>query len=207
LSSQAQAVNRAGTAEADLVRRARAGDRNAFDALRLVCEPSVRRFVRRLAGTAFDHDDIVQDAFLALYMNLHRLEPVENLRPFLYRIARNRCYDELRRQGRYDTVSLEGGPDRTAPVVKDRRPGPSEALDRTLAYADLRAAVARLPEDQRQALILYVDEGMSYAEIAFTLATDVNNVKARIHRARKDLARRLSPETLAALGVRDVKDS
>jgi RNA polymerase sigma-70 factor (ECF subfamily) len=75
--------------EAEMARRARAGDRAAFDAVRASCEPSVRRFARRLVGPAVDYDDIVQDAFLALYLNLHRLDPVENLRPFLYRIVRN----------------------------------------------------------------------------------------------------------------------
>ena len=85
--------------EHELFEQAKAGNRTAFDRLQETLNPSVRRFVRRLVGISEAEDDIVQDAFLALYMNLERLESIEHLRPFLFRVVRNRCYDTLRRQG------------------------------------------------------------------------------------------------------------
>ncbi len=93
--------------EHELFEEAKASNRTAFDRLQETLDASVRRFVRRLVGISEAEDDIVQDAFLALYMNLERLEYSEHLRPFLFRVIRNRCYDTLRRQGRFQFVPLE----------------------------------------------------------------------------------------------------
>ena len=94
--------------EQELLRRARGGDNAAFGHLQAGLERTVRRYVWRLIGQNDDEDEVVQDAFFALYMSLERITPVENLRPFLFRIVRNRCYDELRKQGRFQSVSLDG---------------------------------------------------------------------------------------------------
>ena len=93
--------------ERELFEKAKANNRTAFDRLQEILDASVRRFVRRLVGISEAEDDIVQDAFLALYMNLERLESSEHLRPFLFRVVRNRCYDTLRRRGRFQFVPLE----------------------------------------------------------------------------------------------------
>ena len=93
--------------ERELFEGARENNRTAFDRLQDILDPSVRRFVRRLVGINEAEDDIVQDAFLALYMNLERLESSEHLRPFLFRVVRNRCYDTLRQQGRFQFVPLD----------------------------------------------------------------------------------------------------
>ena len=69
------------------------------------------RFVRRLIGDGQEAEDVVQDTLLALYLNLNRIEPVEKLRPYVFRIARNRCYDILRRGGRYEEVSIDDDED------------------------------------------------------------------------------------------------
>jgi RNA polymerase sigma-70 factor, ECF subfamily len=190
--------------ELELLRWARAGDRAAFDRLRAVLEAPLRRFVHRLIGPSEAVEDVVQDAFVALYVNLERIEPVENLRPFLYRIVRNRCYDELRRNGRFQVLSLHhDGSEATgsSPLLIDQRPGPDEVTQRVLLYAQIQQAMERLPEVQRQALIFYGEEEMSYAEIAEVMATDIGTVKSRIHYARKTLVRLLTPETREALGI------
>lgn len=93
--------------EHELFEEAKAGNRTAFDRLQETLEASARRFVRRLVGISKAEDNIVQGAFLALYMNLERLESSEHLRPFLFRIVHNRCYDTLRRQGHFQFVPLE----------------------------------------------------------------------------------------------------
>ena len=87
--------------EHELFEKAKTGNNAAFDRLQETLDASVRRFVRRLVGISEAEDDIVQDAFLALYMNLERLESSEHLRPFLFRVVRNRCYDTLRQQGTF----------------------------------------------------------------------------------------------------------
>src|SRR6185369_12519866 len=115
--------------EQELLERARAGDLNAFADLQARLEAQVRRFIRRLVGSDTE-DDIVQEAFFALYMNLEQMEPPSRLRPFLFRVVRNRCYDQLRALGRYEFVSLDEEPDDsdTMPViVADDEQQPDEA--------------------------------------------------------------------------------
>jgi RNA polymerase sigma-70 factor, ECF subfamily len=198
--------------ERELVQQAIGGDRAAFDHLRVLLEPRVRRFIVRLLGTgkndrqALAEDDVVQDAFVALFLNLARIDPPENLLPFLFKIVRNRCYDELRRKGRFQIVSLDAGPceGETAPMeLLDDRPQPDEQVYWALAMAEVRRAIDRLPELQRQTLILYCEEDLSYPQIAAAMGTDVGTVKSRIHYGRRHLRRLLRPDILCSLGVQE----
>jgi RNA polymerase sigma-70 factor (ECF subfamily) len=194
-----------GSAEDELFRRARCGSHAAFAQLETRLGPFVRRLIRRLIGRSDAEEDIVREIFLSLFRNLGRIEPPGNLRPFLCRVLRNRCYDELRRQGRYRTLSLEadGTPGTCVEIdlVRDKGMPPDEALYWSLLVAQVRQAMELLPEAQRQALILYREENMTYPQIAVAMATDLGTIKSRIHHARKNLLRRLPPETLTALGL------
>jgi RNA polymerase sigma-70 factor (ECF subfamily) len=191
--------------ETELLARARAGERAAFDLLRKKLEGRVRRFIQRLVGPSDAEEDVLQDAFLALYLNLERIDPPEYLRPFLFRVVRNRCYDELRRKGRFRFVSLEAdGDEENAPLshLADHRPQPHEVAQWHFLMAEVRQAIDRLPELQRQTLILLCEEDLSYAQVAAATATDVGTVKSRVHYARKSLTRQLGPGILDALGLR-----
>ena len=194
--------------EHELFQQARAGTRAAFDRLQEALETPVRRFVRRLVGVSNEEDDIVQDAFLALYMNLERLDSSEHLRPFLFRVVRNLCYDELRRKGRFQVVSLDETPDDSDSVLSfltDGRLQPDEEVHWMLLYSEVQKAMERLPELQRQTMILYCEEDLSYAQIAEAMATDIGTIKSRIYYGRKNLRKLLKPEILEALGIE--KDS
>jgi RNA polymerase sigma-70 factor (ECF subfamily) len=190
--------------ESELLRRAKSGDRAAFDTLRKVLEPPVLRFARNLVGYSETEEDVLQNAFIALWVNLARIDPVERLRPFLFRIVRNLCYDELRRRGRFRAVSLDTGWEEPAEPdhgLRDPRPPPDEEVQRILLIAEVQRAMQRLPELQRQALILHAIEDLPYAEVAVAMDTDIGTVKSRIHYARRNLQRLLRPDTKAALGL------
>ena len=194
----------ADSGEHELFEQAKANNRTAFDRLQEILNASVRRFVRRLVGISEAEDDIVQDAFLALYLNLERLESSEHLRPFLFRVVRNRCYDTLRRQGRFQFVPLEAAAEDSAidpSFLTDRRKQPDERLHWKLLYSEVQKAIDRLPEIQRQAIILYCEENLTYAQIAEAMATDIGTVKSRIFYGRKNLRNLLKPEILEALGI------
>ena len=194
--------------EQELLRRARGGDNAAFGHLQAGLERTVRRYVWRLIGQNDDEDEVVQDAFFALYMSLERIAPVENLRPFLFRIVRNRCYDELRKQGRFQPVSLDGelvGAPARISWPPDQAHRPDEQVVRRLMWAEVQEAIGRLPELQRQTMILYCDEDYSYAQIAMAMETSLNTVKSRLHHARRNLRRLIGPETLEALGIQPDK--
>jgi RNA polymerase sigma-70 factor, ECF subfamily len=183
---------------AALLELARQGDRGAFDRLQREVEPLLRRFLRHLLPGSPQQDDVLQSAFLSLYTNLERIEGEAHLLPFLYRVVRNLAYDELRRRGRYRMVEFT---DATAPP--GTRPGrgssPDEAVERAMLAAEVGRALSRLPEAQRQALILYGQEGLTYEQVAEALAVDVGTVKSRIHYARQRLRAMLPADTVASL--------
>ena len=190
--------------EHELFEQAKAGSRTAFNRLQETLDSSVRRFVRRLVGISEAEDDIVQDAFLALYMNLERLKSSEHLRPFLFRVVRNRCYDTLRRRGRFQFVPLDAASEGSVvdpSFLTDRRKQPDEELHWRLLYSEVQKAIDRLPEIQRQAIILYCEENLTYGQIAEAMGTDIGTIKSRIFHGRKNLRNLLKPEILEALGI------
>jgi len=190
--------------EYELLYQARQGERAAFDDLQKSLEGSVRRFIRKLIGVSDYEDPITQDAFLALYLNIERIHPSEHLRPFLFRVVRNLCYDELRRKGRYQIVSLDDDSARGSEAftfLVDPTPQPDEAVTRNYLYGQVRSAIESLPEAQRQTFLLHFEEEMSYAQIAEAMQTDVGTVKSRVHSGRKNLKKLLGPEILRALNM------
>ncbi len=190
--------------EDDLLRRAQAGDDEAFGVLLLKVESPVRRFIWRLIGTHDAEDDIVQDVFISLYNNLDRIEPGQGLRPYLFRMVRNRSYDELRKLRRYEFISLDEEPVETYASfnsLTDDADQPEDVAHWLLIQLEVREAMDRLPELQRQALILYSEESLSYAEIAQVMDTTIGTVKSRLFHAKKTLRRLLRPETLRALDM------
>jgi RNA polymerase sigma-70 factor, ECF subfamily len=190
--------------EHTLFEKARAGDRTAFDSLQQRLQPPVRRFLRRLIGQNAEEEDLIREAFLALYMNIERIPSVGNLRPFLFRVLRNLSYSELRRQGRFATVSLDTGGEAGAPALRDladQSPSLHEQVQWLLLYAEVQRAMERLPELQRQTLVLYFEEDLTYQQIAEAMATDIGTVKSRIYYARQNLVRHLPPDIAEALGV------
>lgn len=188
--------------EHELLRQAQAGDIEAYEELQILLEAPIRRFVRRMIDMGDIEDDIVQDVFIAFFMNLANIQPVENLRPYIYRIARNRCYDELRKLGRDDremSLDDEGTQVWVSFTTANDQLQHDDATYWSLLHLEVRAAIERLPEAQRQALILYADEGMTYAEIAEIEGVSIGTIKSRVFYAKKALRGLLKPQTLAAL--------
>jgi RNA polymerase sigma-70 factor (ECF subfamily) len=182
--------------------QAQAGDHAAFEALHEALLPALLRFVRRLAGDG-DAEDIVQETFMTLYLHLGQIAPPEKLRPFLYRVARNRCYDRLRRSGRFEQI--EWDEDDAAPRVRlsftqdGDAPSADDAAHWLLIQLAVKEAMERLPELQRQTLVLYAEEELSYAEIAEVMDVSIGTVKSRLFHAKRGLRRLLPPETLAEI--------
>ena len=100
---------------------AQGGDPAAFESLYLALEPDVSRFVRRLLRDDPGCADIVQETFLTLYIHLAEIDPPAKLRPYVFRVARNACYDVMRQWGRRPGVSIDddGAEDRIAFDLRD----------------------------------------------------------------------------------------
>lgn len=190
-----------------LLRRAQAGDYIAFEALYALLAPGLRRFIQRLLGHGQEGEDTLQDTFLALYTHLDNIVPASRLRPYAYRIARNHCYDRLRAWRRYDELSLDEGdevigPSRARPPLQlpdEYSSPPDEAAHWALMGGEVRRAIECLPEAQRQALLMYFEDELTYHEIAEITGVSIGTVKSRLFHAKKTLRGLVRPEILLAI--------
>jgi len=185
----------------DYLLAAQAGQSGAFEYLYAALEPEVSRFVRRLLNDDLTCDDIVQETFLTLFIHLSDLTPPEKLRPYVFRVARNACYDLMRIWGRRPGVSLDDdhAHERIAFDLHDDGGAPDELTHWLLLSVEVREAIDRLPEQQRQTLILFCEEEMSHAEISDIMGVSVGTVKSRLFHAKKSLRGLVRPEVLAAI--------
>jgi RNA polymerase sigma-70 factor (ECF subfamily) len=190
--------------EQALLKKAQQGDRDAYEQLHLRLEPPIRRFIRRLIGNTEDCDDLVQETFISLYLNLHRIDPLSQLRAYTYQIARNACYSRLRRLKRRDEVSIEedeespSGP-RLSFDLRDTGEAPEDVAHWLLLKLEVDEAIDRLPAAQREVLLLYTEAELTYAEIAQALDISIGTVKSRIFHAKRTLRGLVKPHVLLAI--------
>ena len=171
---------------ADLIARARSGDLAAFNVLVERYEGAVYNLCLRMLGSAPAAEDVAQETFISAYRSLGRFRDGA-FRSWLFRIAANACYDELRRRRSRPAVSLERGggeEDERQVDVASPAPGPEEQLETAELGKVLRAAISSLPSDQRLAVILRDVQGLEYAEIAAVTDVSLGTVKSRLNRAR-----------------------
>jgi RNA polymerase sigma-70 factor, ECF subfamily len=187
--------------EQELLLSAQEGDLDAYEELQGLLEPDIRRYVQRKIYDDYTVDDILQEVFLAFYQNLHRIDPIENLRPYIFRIARNKCYDDLRKLERNNNVSLDDEPVqmRVSFTESQHQPKPDDLTHWMLLHLEVQAAIEQLPENQGETLILFSEEQMSYAEIAEIMDCSIGTVKSRLYYAKKNLRGLMKQETLAVL--------
>jgi RNA polymerase sigma-70 factor, ECF subfamily len=188
---------------ADLVLdRARAGDEEAFRELTDPFRRELQLHCYRILGTVQDAEDIVQETLLAAWRGLERFEGRASLRPWLYRIATNRCLNVLRGRRRRprevpamveppqpthlrEPIWLEPYPDVLLEDVVDSAPGPQARYEtRDAVGLAFVTALQHLPPRQRAVLVLRDVLGFSGAEVAGMLETSQAAVKAALQRAR-----------------------
>jgi len=165
-----------------LVALFRAGNDDAFRVIHDRYRQRLFAYVRRMLpyGPRSDAEDALQDVFLSAYRSLRADERPVALRAWLYRVAHNRCIDELRRPA---PIPAEL-PDVAASDLHD----PIEQSGRREDLERLVRDLERLPEQQRSALLLRELEGLTYTEIAVTLGVSLPAVKSLLVRARMGLA-------------------
>ncbi len=180
--------------DAEVIERAKHGDHDAFRVL-------VERYQGRAYGLALrvlrDEEqarDAVQDAFLKVYRSLDRFEGRSGFYTWLYRLVMNVCLD-LKRRDRSShhveweeerAVEIARGAEALAPGAGDPgRLGPAAELERAELREVLARAIEALPEDARRTLELREIDGLSYAEIAESLAVPKGTVMSRLFYARR----------------------
>jgi RNA polymerase sigma-70 factor (ECF subfamily) len=154
--------------------------------------PHLRAFAISLTGNVDQADDLVQEAIMRGLSNLDSFTPGTNLQAWLFTILRNQFHTSFRRRKR----EVED-PDGAMASLLSAAPEQHGHLD----LIDLRAALAKLPVEQREVLLLVAAEGMSYEEAAQICGTKVGTVKSRVNRARARLAELLHVEDEEDLGT------
>jgi RNA polymerase sigma-70 factor, ECF subfamily len=159
-----------------LVARARRGDRDAFATLVKIYDRGLRALAFRLLGDRQDMEDVLQEAYIKAFRGLPRFRGQAAVATWLYRLTYNVCLDELKRARRAHELPLS-----------ETQNWPSQAVD-PIAQVDVRgsvaAALAKLPLEQRAAILLVDGEGFSYGEAAQILGISVAALGSRLNRAR-----------------------
>lgn len=185
-----------------LVREAQAGDLDAFNLLVLRHQRVVFGLCLRLVGDVPAAEDAAQDAFVKAWQGIGRFrgEVAAQVRPWLLRIAANRCYDDLRARGRRPTASLDAELVEVEPIWSSQAEAPEGPEAHTLRdelAIHLERAVATLPPDQRLVVLLADVQGCDYAEVAHVTGAALGTVKSRLNRARARLRQTLRDDPAA----------
>lgn len=186
-----------GFSEADIIRRCRQGDTEAFAELVLEYQHRVYNLIYRMCGRAADAEELTQETFLRAFERMEQFRGDSRFYTWLFRIAANMAMSHRRRRKRVTFLSLGGrdedSPDRpiTAEELGRRENAPDAAAIQSETRQHILEALATLDETFRVVVVLRDIEDLDYSEIAEVLDLPVGTIKSRLHRARCMLKDRL----------------
>jgi RNA polymerase sigma-70 factor (ECF subfamily) len=175
--------------EADWIRAAQAGDRPAFARLVDRYWDRLYRWLYHLTRDRHTAEDLTQETFLKALAALASFRPGSNFRAWVFKIGHNNFVNHKRADRRTKHPLPD---DASAPEVG----GPVDAAENREALEMVGKAVAGLPSDFRSALLLRVEEGLSFREVAKVLGTTEETARWRVFKARQKLIKVLAPELL-----------
>lgn len=176
-----------------LVRKARDGDYTAFERLYERHRTLVYRFAYQMAPRRDDAEDMVQEAFVRAYQNLHRYRDEAKFTTWLLRIVTNLATDQARmnnRRGALEQQEAAGSLTWMTTVVNE---DPIHNLDLEDTRDVIRRALSALPPHHRSVIILRDIEEREYPDIASILGCTIGGAKLRVLRARRALKERIAP--------------
>jgi RNA polymerase sigma factor (sigma-70 family) len=178
-----------------LVALTRRGQPAAFETLCSRYQSRLLSFCRHMLSSREDAEDVLQEVFAAAFNAVLADEREINVRPWLYRIARNRSLNHLRRASAIGVDSMDVHFAEHGLSTGDR-------VIRRESFRELLADVQQLPETQRTALLLREIDALSYEQIAHAMETTVPSVKSLLVRARISLAEAAEARKLSCAEVR-----
>ena len=162
----------------------RTGDVGRLELLFDRHHPALVRYFGYLTGNRTASEDLAQEAFFRVLKYRHTYDPGANFRAWLYQIARNVYADSLRKQKPEVAMPEE------APEIRADSPAPDREFQKKQEAVLLRRALAAMPGEKREVLILSRYQEMKYEEIAAILKCEVGTVKVRVYRAMRELSDR-----------------
>lgn len=182
--------------EQELLESLRQGDPDAFAVLFETHSDKLYRVAVGILNNEDEAECVVQDTFVRLFEKLDQFEGRSTLGTWLYRVAYNASLDRLRKRRPTQPIADELGDDEDAPphptIFVDWSNAPEELLTSSEVQAQLRAAIAGLPESLGSVFVMREIEGLSTVETADILGISESAVKVRLHRARLALRETLS---------------
>ncbi len=178
-----------------LIALTRRGQHAAFETLCSRYQARLLAFCRHMLGSREDAEDVLQEVFTAAFNAVLADEREINVRPWLYRIARNRSLNHLRRNSATGVDSMDV-------YLSEGGVSTGEKVMRRESFRELIADVQHLPETQRSALLLREIDALSYEQIAQAMETTVPSVKSLLVRARISLAEAAEARKLSCEEVR-----
>jgi RNA polymerase sigma-70 factor, ECF subfamily len=199
-NSNLVALSREPDSDAMLVQRTVAGDQRAFELLVIKYQRRVERLIGRMVRDVDLIEDIAQETFIRAYRALHQFRGDAQFYTWLYRIAVNTAKKYLLDLKRDITISDSAfaARDEDDETFRTRsEPSTDETPESVLAAKEIGQAVnqalADLPEDLRQAIMLREMDGLSYEDIAQVMACPIGTVRSRIFRAREVISAKVRP--------------
>jgi len=169
------------------------GDTGAFARLVERWQTPIQRLCLRMLGDVHRGEDLAQEAFTRAFARRMDWKPEGKFSTWLWRIALNLCYDELRRRHRRGETSLDGEGGEDFAALTDEAPAPDEQLAAQERADLVRHALMRLPEGYRSVVVLRHYENLKFREIADVLDIPEGTVKSRMAEALTQLSRSLKP--------------
>ncbi len=176
-----------------LVQRAREGDYDAFELLFERHRLLVYRFAYQMSSRRDDAEDIVQEAFVRAYQNLHRYRDEAKFTTWLLRIVTNLCTDQARMSTRRTALEQQEAAGALDWMTQGDTEDPVQNLEADRRKDALRKALNALPTHHRSVIVLRDIEEREYPEIAAILGCTVGGAKLRVLRARRALKERIAP--------------
>ena len=174
--------------DADLIamQRLAAGDDLALNGIMERWKDKVAAFLLRMTGNTATAVDLTQETFVKLFQHRSGYRPTSAFPSYLFSIAANLARNHARWKRRHPTVSIDDA-ENPLPETVETHPGPAEHLERAEQMQRVEKALAKLPADLREAMLLFTYQDMSYAEIAAVQNCTSKAVETRIYRARQIL--------------------
>ena len=179
--------------DASLVKRARDGEFGAFEQLFDRHRLLVYRFAYQMTSRRDDAEDLVQEAFVRAYQNLHRYRDEAKFTTWLLRIVANLCTDQARMSTRRTALEQQEAAGALDWMTLGQYEDPIRNLDEEQRRIALRKALLALPTHHRTMIVLRDLEEREYPEIATILGCTIGGAKLRVLRARRALRDRVAP--------------
>lgn len=186
--------------DSEMLKAVIAGDGTAYRGLVEKYQTRVYSMVYGMIRNREDARDITQEAFVKAYRNLETFRLEASFYTWLYRIAMNLAIDFTRKRRRRENAGFDEGiasRDEDGGIAEAHHgDSPGRALERKQLFQQIMTAMERLPDDQRQVILLREMEGLSYKEIAEVMEIPEGTVMSRLFYARKKLQKLLADERI-----------